>query len=316
MTQQVEDSPPRTGEVAIGSVREVKNLYNHSTSRSRSSAKWSEIKDPILEERRIKELGQTHFIVRRYSKQKTDDDDYTWTIHSIEIKSPTLQSFLDNVFHDYPSPWADDTPYTFSPPYNPLVHRWEVIKHAIETESNKPAQEELSMFAAEIEPLLSNHISSLQEVRRTSLLTFDQLWLVLAPGEFAVSNVGGNICLFKIVAAKRYDYGDDGYYDDGDNEKPYWTLTLGQIDWNGSQHGFSITSTKLRFFEGAKLIQKLSHYPIKFAADYQALQEKLLQRGRKFEALRGFHVKNAKGKKFVPTNCGMSIEPVSAILKV
>ncbi|KAJ4354401.1 uncharacterized protein N0V89_006137 [Didymosphaeria variabile] len=305
MTQQVQ-------EVQIGSIRAVKNLYNHSTSRSRSSAKWSEIKDSILEERRIKELGQSHFIVRRYSKQKTDDDDYTWTISAIEIKSPTLQSFLDKIFHDYPNPYADDSPYTFFPPYNPLVHRWEAIQHAVKAEGNNDLREELHMFHEEIEPLLTNHISALAEVKRTSLLTFDQLWLVLAPGEFAVSNIGGNTCLFKIVAAKRYNFGDDDYDGDKlDNEKPYWILTIGQIDWNGSQHGFTIGSTKLRYFEGSKLIQKLNYYPFEFTPDHANLREKLLQRGRKFESLRGFHVTNVHGKKFVPTPCGLSVEPIA-----
>ena len=259
----------------------------------------------------MKELGQSHFIVRRYSKQKTDEDEYTWTIHSVEIKSPALQAFLDKIFHDYPSPWADDTPYAFVPPYGPLIHRWEAIQNAVKAETNKDLREELDMFIEELEPLLDDHLSSLQEVRRTSLLTFDQLWLVLAPGEFAVSHTGGNTCLYKMVAAKRYNYGDAGYYDDGDNEKPYWIVTLGQVDWNGSQHGFSVSDTKLRFYEGVKLIQRLSHYPVKFAPDRENLQKKLLQRGRKFESLRGFHVTVAKGKKFVPTRCGLSVQPIN-----
>lgn len=313
MTQNVEGSSKDTQEVAVGSIRAVKYLYNHSTSRSRSSAKWSEIKDPVLEQRRMKELGQSHFIVRRYSKQQTDEDEYTWTIHSVEIKSPTLQSFLDKIFHDYPSPWADDTPYAFVPPFGPLIHRWEAIRKAIEAETDKTSREELGMFIEEIEPLLADHLSSVQEVKRTSLIAFDQLWLVLAPGEFAVSHCGGNTCLYKIVAAKRYTIDDPGYEDNGDNEKPYWMVTLGQIDWNGSVHGFSTTAIKLRFFEGVKLIQRLTHYPVKFAPDRENLQQKLLQRGRKFESLRGFHVTNAKGKKFVPTPCGMSVEPVSAM---
>lgn len=208
--------------VPIGSIRAVKNLYNHSTSRFRNSTNWSEIKDPVLEERRIKELGQSHFIVRRYSKHNTDEDEYTWAIFSIEIKSPTLQSFLDKIFHEYPNLYADDSPYTFFPPYSPLLHRWEAIQDAIKKESDNSLREELHMFNEELEPLLTNHISSLAELKRTSLVTFDQLWLVLAPGEFAVSNVGGNICLFKIVAAKRYNYGDEGYDDDElDKEKPY-----------------------------------------------------------------------------------------------
>ncbi|KAJ4300797.1 hypothetical protein N0V90_002885 [Kalmusia sp. IMI 367209] len=299
-------------EAAVGSIREVKNLYNHSSSRSRSSAKWSEIKDPILEERRIKELGQSHFIVRRYSKQKTDDGDHSWTIHSIEIKSRTLQCFLDKIFHDYPNWYPDDSPYTFFPPFNPLLHRWEAIQDAIQAEVDKTLRDELDMFRTEMEPLLANHISSLKEVERTSILTFDQLWLVLAPGDFAVSSIGGNACLFKIVAAKRYDYGDEGYDGDRlDNDNPYWMLTLGQIDWNGAQSGFAISSAKLRYFEESKLIQRLPYYPFKFATDRENLREKLLRRGRKFEALRGFHVTNCNGKKFVQQGRCQSVEPIA-----
>lgn len=54
---------------------------------------------------------------------------------------------------------------------------------------------------------------------------------------------------FKLVAVKLVELGDvnyDGAYEN--MEKPYWRLTLGQFDWDGSGNGFSLTS--------------IPHYPV------------------------------------------------------
>ncbi|KAL5458463.1 hypothetical protein PMIN07_006185 [Paraphaeosphaeria minitans] len=192
-------------EAPFRSIRAVRNIYTDSTSRSRNSSKCLEIKEPVLEAPN-QGVWESHFVARLYSKQKTDNnnDDYTQKILSIEIKSHTLQTLLDSIFHES---WLSE-----------------------------PVSEK-------IEPLLTNHILSLAEMKRASLLTFDQLGLVLAPGEFKVSNIGV------------------------DDEKTYWIIILGKIDWNGSGHGrvHYHEHQSTFFFEGSKLIHKLEYFPFEFA---------------------------------------------------
>jgi len=291
---------PLTNDALIGSICAVKNLYNHSTSSGPGTARWSEIQDPILEERRLKELGQSHVIVRRFSRHLPENGNDGWTTHSIEVKGPRLKATFDKIFNGYPNWYPDSNPYTFFPPFKPLVHRWDEVIREYESEKNEEAKMELHIFRKEVEPLLTTHISALKEAILTGVLSFETLRLVLAPGGLMISNGQANICLSKLAAAKLVHPSDDDYdHAPANRKKPYWSLALGEFDWNGSTSGFSITRTKIHKFDEPKLITRLDVYPFAFTPDRQRVRETLLARGRKFESLRGFHVRTCRGKKLV-----------------
>ncbi|PVH92914.1 P-loop containing nucleoside triphosphate hydrolase protein [Periconia macrospinosa] len=255
------------------------------------------LQDPVLEERRIKALGESHIIVRRFSRKEAED---AWAVHSIELKSQRLRTVFADIFEDYPNWFPDDNPFTFFPPFKPLVHRWERFTRKCEAETNKVTKMEMHIFRREIEPLLSISMSALKEAKLTGVSDFKSLWLLFAPGDLMFSREHGNDCLFKLVAAELVQPEDDDYDCARENrDKPYWTLTLGQIDWDGSRTGFALASEKVLQFDQPRLLSRMGVYPFEFAPDQQKIQEGLLARGRMFESLRGFHVKTCVGRKLV-----------------
>jgi hypothetical protein len=286
-----------TNEPPIGSICAMKDLYNHASSTQPWKAKWSEIQDPVLEECRLKALGESHIIVRRYSRKQTED---AWAVHSIELKSQLLRAIFGDIFQDYPNWFPDDNPFTFFPPFKPLVHRWENFNQKYKAETNKEAKMQLHIFRREVEPLLSTNMSALKEAKLTGVLDFKSLWLLFAPGDLMISHEYGNDCLFKLVAAELIGPDDDNYdFAQENRRKPYWKLTLGQSDWDGSRSGFAVTSKKVLQFDQPQLFRRMDVYPFAFAQDQQKIEERLLARGRMFEKLRGYHVKTCTGRKFV-----------------
>jgi hypothetical protein len=111
----------------VGSVCDIKSLYNHSLSPHHD--RWSEFKDQIAEEERIKALGRSFAAVflHCFSQARTKEGEIAWQTHSIEVESPRLQQIFSSIFQDYPNWNPDATPYTFFPPFKPIVHRWDRI---------------------------------------------------------------------------------------------------------------------------------------------------------------------------------------------
>lgn len=259
---------PNNSRVPTGSQIEVKRLYNHSIFGIDDCNKWSEFADPLEEERRCKESGQPFAIVHRLSRKGGDEKGYYWETHSIEVQCPRLKEFLESVFKDYPDWYPDGTPYTFFPPFKPFVHRWDKFLEASRQRLNVSEETEIAFLYGEMKRLLEPRLSDLEQIKATGVASFESLWLVFAPGDHMVTNETGNLCVSKLRKVK---------FVEADMYTPaYWKVTLDRVDWNGSYCGF------------AKKVVRV----YKFA-------EPQFARGKKFAALRGNHVKNCVGKKYV-----------------
>ncbi|KAK7422557.1 hypothetical protein QQX98_001580 [Neonectria punicea] len=298
----------------------------------------SDIEDPTLEERHAKQLGQSHAIIHRFSRHKLAHGRAAWTTHSVEIQSPLLRNALDTLFHDYPH-WApDDSPNTFYPPYKPLLHRWQQWTDMFKAEPDKRVKMEMHMFRRELEPRLKSDLSALREAKATGVISFEMIWTIYAPGELAMHETWGNTCVSKILATRlvkppkrrrrrdssdsdsSFTGSDDSDFDDSDDhdhdgnsydsddsendgrrdKRPYWKVTLGQVEWNGSQCGVEMTTVKIRQFRAPRQITRLVLCPLALAGpDEQEIRHRVLARGRNFESLRGYHIMVCKGRKFV-----------------
>jgi hypothetical protein len=275
----------------IGSICDIKSLFNHSDSTNPCHARWAESKDLVTEERRMKEMGQSYAIVHRFSKDEDADGTISWKTHSIEIKSPRLRKTLDKAFQDYPNWYPDHGPYTFYPPFKPLVHRWDTLLEALKAEKDKSTKLEIQLFRHEIQPLLSGHFAALEQAKSTGLVSFKNLWLIFAPGDVMISFQGTNICATMLMSVD---------FHPATRECPaFWAFAMHQLDWNGSYCGYRILRKQIQEFENPILAIKLGLCPLSFYPNQQELRGTLLARGRKFEGLRGYHVKTCRGQKFM-----------------
>ncbi|KAI0966031.1 P-loop containing nucleoside triphosphate hydrolase protein [Xylaria arbuscula] len=264
-------------------------LYNHFTDSKPRNVKWSEFPNLSTEEKRIKELGKAFVVIHRRSKIEKDGNE-AWITHSIEAQSPQLRVLLDAVFAEYPQWYPDSTPYAVSPPFKPFVHRWDRILELRKQQDLKTIKQ-LELLCSELEQPIATHLSALERVKKTQTVSFEALWLILAPGCLMVSKENGNTIVSRLVKAD--------FVAAREPHPAFWALRVAQLNWNGSHFGFEVGVERITEYNDSIFITKLPIYPIEFAPDRREIEEKLLARGRKFEALCSFHIKTCTGKKHV-----------------
>ncbi|KAH8896287.1 P-loop containing nucleoside triphosphate hydrolase protein [Thozetella sp. PMI_491] len=278
------------------------SFYNHSTSSSERRARWSEFQDPVAEERRLKELGKGFAIIHRQSKVEKDDI-VTWITASIEAQSPRLRTVLDGIFADYVSWYPDGSPYAVGPPFQPYVHRWEAFLAACQQKDmqSKTAQE-LQLLRGELEPRIEGHLSALDRVKKTGAISFENLWLILNPGSLMISNEVGPTRVSKLTQAI--------FVPATKVEPARYELNLAHVEWNGKYCGISVTCSRIVDYNDAISVIKLPVYPVEFAEHWKETEQRLIARGRKYELLRGYHIKACEGKKYT-----LELDPMRGCLK-
>ena len=92
---------------------------------------------------------------------------------------------------------------------------------------------------------------------------------------FSLEN--GKECCF---ALKHGQHGHGAFHIDCEN-----------VDWNGTEFGWSSRRKVISGFHGTKPITQLLVFPLEFHRNKEQLKEKLIVRGKKFEELRGYHFK-------------------------
>ncbi|KAK4160328.1 member of AAA-ATPase family [Cladorrhinum sp. PSN259] len=293
--KRIKKSTDNTAAVDVPRISGIRNLFNHSTSHQSQDAKWSEFQDLILEEKHLKQRGLAYPVIQRFSKNVSGENDeiVSWSTHSIEIQSPRLKAMFDQVFEGYPEWYPDAAPYTFFPPFKPLVHRWESILQAFNAVEDDVTKEDISLFRQVVDPLLTTHLTAIAKARETLVSSHESLWYLLAPGSIMVSSERGSICALRLLnvlyvpANKRCGI------------PARWDLVLGQYDWNGNYCGLRPITKQIEEYKSDTLVTKFDLYPLEFASDKEKIERELFARGQKWAELRGMHVKHCVGKKYV-----------------
>ncbi|KAJ3577235.1 hypothetical protein NPX13_g3330 [Xylaria arbuscula] len=269
---------------------EMMTLYNHNPHPSPDHARWSEFQDPLAEEKRLEGLGKTYAIIHRQKKVEKDDL-VSWVTASLEAHSPRLRKILDSLFDNYPSWYPDGSLYAVAPPFQPYVHRWEAFLQVCEQrELDDRTTRELQLLRRELEPRISGALSALDRVKKTGVVSFKDLWLILNPGCYMISRKEGSTRVFKCVQV--------AFIPETALRFAGYKLTLAHVEWSGTCSGISVTTEEIKDYEDSISVAKLPVYPVDFEEQWEETKRRLITRGRKFESLRGFHVKVCHGKKY------------------
>ncbi|KAM3542009.1 hypothetical protein ARSEF1564_005109 [Beauveria bassiana] len=76
---------------------------------------------------------------------------------------------------------------------------------------------------------------------------------------------------------------------------PIYSINCSYVDWDGVRIGWVEKTIEIAEFAGTKPLSKLSCYPLKDHPNRAVIEEELRQRGRRWEALRGFRYKAYNG---------------------
>lgn len=262
----------------------VKNLYW-------SAGRWSEYANADIEAKELKRMSEKDDIVHRQIKRKdANDSGQLWETSSVIVRGSLKRMLQERVFKDHPaigSPNSDEL--VLKKPFTPVVHRWKILEDLLNESTTPFGVETLKNILL---PCVEDQLAVIEQIRSSGLCSWEDLDLILCPGEIVLSQQYGVQAAFKI---------QDVQQENPRYEQAYQHVTLQYVDWNGMHCGHALKCVQIMEFSGSRDISSLEVVALasldkKYQADIRA---KFQSRGRKFEQLRGYHFKTGNGRRVV-----------------
>lgn len=245
------------------------------------------------------EYDQYVFTVRR----KFDwENKYTDTV--VDIKSKPLKEALTHVMGGVKGvSFAEETPII--DPNMLFLYLEELRTHMKELKSqSKTAKKKKLRKAADVKyshmKVLIKYLDkdyaetkkTLYPLLESNTITFDLLWALFKSNEIAYCPTYSNPDeprAFKIEYATK----------ENSFMKGTWYNIEGRyLEYDGKQFGMGTMEVEVEQFKGPRKISSLACYPLKYHKDAESMKLKLIERGRKFVALKGMNYRFHKGMGF------------------
>lgn len=173
------------------------------------------------------------------------------------------------------------------------------LKRQARTEKKKKARKAASNKAAHLKILVKYLDTDYADTKKTlyplleaNTITFDLLWALFKPNTIAYTPTYGNADeprAFKIEYAIK----------ESSFMKGHWYSVEGRyLEYDGKDFGFGTMSAEVEAFKGARKITSLACYPLQYHRDAEGLRTRLVERGKRFVALRGMNYRFHKGMAF------------------
>ncbi|CAJ2512271.1 Uu.00g052860.m01.CDS01 [Anthostomella pinea] len=163
--------------------------------------------------------------------------------------------------------------WTFTPPFRALVHRWEVLKEYHENAKVPALKNAASVLLAFLTPIVAPSVLAHAQTHKAG-------------------NFYGVDTICRIAKYQKRE-------GNGTTIPPSWVIDVEYIDWNGENCGFATTTIKIWKFDGYRRVTSLPVFPISFLANEAGFKKTAIERGQKFERLRGYHFMAANGTKIL-----------------
>ncbi|KAJ5414772.1 hypothetical protein N7509_001399 [Penicillium cosmopolitanum] len=166
-------------------------------------------------------------------------------------------------------------------------------------EKKKKARKAAANKAAHLKVLIKYLDTDYADIKKTlypllevNTITFDLLWALYKPNTIAYCPTYGNSDeprAFKMEYAIK----------ESSFMKGQWYSVEGRyLEYDGKDFGFGTMSAEVESFKGARKITSLACYPLQYHRDSEALRGRLIERGKRFVALRGMNYRFHKGMAF------------------
>ncbi|KAF5635664.1 aaa family [Fusarium tjaetaba] len=247
------DSNVHVGE--IGHICEVRDAFAEF-NKSGDLVKWlDEIPDKStdLDEeeliRKAKRIRDTYAIV--CGRYPTKEN--TWEVRAIWVNNPILQDILRNISVD--PDWSSSAKsIKFERPFASLVHHWDQLCELAVADAGSETQRFMKLFVNLLRGQLRDTLIRVKKIMKTGCAAFYDLQFVFKPGQLffdSCPHMGAGVC-------QSYEHGE---------------VTVDQVLLRHSA------------------ISELSVRPAWACSedDIKSMKAALVERGRKYEALRGIH---------------------------
>lgn len=211
-----------------------------------------------------------------------------WILSKIDIHGSKLCGFLSRVLENYPRVGIGHSRATIymyptvpgrqHPNFIGLFHRKERYIKLSEEEIDPQTAEQAKLLLQTLKLLWRPLQSAVEESRVSGLTEWAYLWTIYQPGDITISREDTDeISAARIVEIELISDGLSIYYH----------LTVEVVVWNGSYTGYKQVVYEIRMYDGFKKLTGIKIYPLSYNPDPEKVKERLVQRGRTFEILRG-----------------------------
>jgi len=219
-----------------------------------------------------------HAIVIR--QQKSKDSRKMYEIHSIVVQSPAIKIALAEILDGYPGVCCNMDRLVFSAPFEPFVHRWGAFVEYTKKEGlDTVTKDHMELLHEVLKKELAGTIKAFEDYVTNGVLTHEHAWIVFQPDAVVVQTIGLDTVALRLRS---------GVYTDGDKGKVY-AMSCQRVDWNGRSFGWADEHVELPLFTGTQPIHELPVFPFSFHPRKDELEKMLVERGKRFAALSGYH---------------------------
>ncbi|KAG8166215.1 hypothetical protein KVR01_004767 [Diaporthe batatas] len=255
---------------------QVATLYLHS------SDWWSEFENSKDDADQLKARMTTIPIVHRLSRNASN----RYETCRFTVNDVLMQQILIDLFEDYQGFDLHLEGWTFQKPFQPFVHRWDRLSQQL---ADMRASEDVPLdmkhaingLVTFLEPVLAPWVKALAGTRATGQVSYQDIWQIFPPSELIVTTTRGVPHLGRITKYEK-KHGE-------------WRIYFEKLGWDGNRCGYVKERVQIRHFEGDRYVNSLQVYPVSFHSDREGFEAAMLERGRKFERLRGYHAQVYKG---------------------
>lgn len=262
----------------MGSICEVKQIFNIGRTED-GEIEWVD-KKPERDRTEENEAAENRRMQFSVIRRMTPHGAGGWKTHSILVNSRSIQNSLAKVFDGYPVTYADDHKLVLYPKFIPFCHRWEKLLQVEQDEPDPEIKSHLALLRSTLKINLADSLKQSDLVARTGLASFLDLELLFQPNQIVIHRHSDGVLSAGRVREVSLV---EGY------GVRYYTVKVYTTAWNGERFGMEKDTWKLDDFSGTRKVHTLDIFPLYMHPDRVKISEKLVQRGKKYEKLRGQH---------------------------
>jgi hypothetical protein len=284
---QKEQNGKVTERFDIGMTVETRDLYRDDP---RSS--WTEWAPEDIDNSTSTSASLKFALIVRRERVIGDAGEPVLRLHSIRVQSPLIKAALGPVFEGYQGINPKLKRLEFSAPFHEFFYRWmELVKaRPSDDEENTVARAHFDLFFNIIHAEMSPHLDQASDLFvKNKVISYDYLWTLFEPGTEIYANIGGQDRLCQLSGGRYVEMAGILFYN----------LSCRYVDSDGTRFGFGSMTIKIGHFQDVKPIEDLNAIPSYLHPRIAEIRAKLLERGRKFEALHGCYHKSYSGSYMV-----------------
>ena len=222
----------------------------------------------------------------------------------VDIKSKPLKDCLQHVMKDVKGvSLVQDTPHI--DPNMLFLYLEESrayideLKELSKTEKKKKARKAAATRAKHLKILVKYLDKDYADTKKTlypmlenNTITFDLLWALFKPNTIAYCSTYGDSDqprAFKIDFATKESHFMKG---------TWYSIEGKYLEYDGKAFGMGAMHTDVQSFQGARKISSLDCFPVQYHREADKLRAKLIERGKKFVALKGMNYRCHTGMAY------------------